>query len=482
MLVLASCKKDADPNMEHFQVLKEKEKIAVGTDWMNLRGEYAFSGVVDSMKLRVGTEEHLWGSDDYDLALEGKSYSLEITGLQPGILYYYSYIVNYGSKKDWLSEIYTFTTVEEEISLPTVTTMEVIGVTTKAATCVCTVVDDGGAEVTERGICWSTHDQPDVFDFIYANGEGCGQYAVNMSQLDPNTDYYVRAYAKNRRGIGYGAELTFTTKEELEPPMGAINGLFSVSEDQQVWFSQGNLMYRPSNRVWGFAEFQYLYVGNDNENVSEGYIDWIDLFGWGTSGYDHGSVCYQPWSTTSASDMYYAYGSEDYSLFDQDGQADWGYGVRIGVEDEQSHPWRTLTNEEWIYLFHERNTSTGIRYAKAQVDGVNGVLLLPDDWNSAYFALNNVNQDYASYASNDIMGYAFDTYLEPNGAVFLPAAGRRSDVSVMEAGSCGYYWSSSALSAKKSMILTFENDFLDPDVSMKRYMGCSVRLVWDAEY
>lgn len=60
---------------------------------------------------------------------------------------------------------------------------------------------------------------------------------------------------------------------------GAIRAEFSVSDSTKVYFSQGNLQYQASTNTWRFAEHQWDYVGNDNENISEKYAGWIDLFG-----------------------------------------------------------------------------------------------------------------------------------------------------------------------------------------------------------
>ena len=208
--------------------MKEKEKITVGTDWATFKGEFAYSGVVDSIWLRMGTEEHLYGSEDYTMTVIGKTYSVEITGLQPGTFYYYAYLADYGAQTKWQSELYGFTTAEEEISLPKVNTIEIAGVTVSSATCLCSVAEDGGAEVTERGACWSDRPNPSISNSTYANGTGIGDYEVNLTGLELGTTYYVRAYAKNRKGVNYGEELSFTTLENLVPPFGALNGLFSV--------------------------------------------------------------------------------------------------------------------------------------------------------------------------------------------------------------------------------------------------------------
>lgn len=81
-------------------------------------------------------------------------------------------------------------------------------------------------------------------------------------------------------------------------------GVFSVSADKQVSFSKGNLQYQASTNTWRFAENQTDYIGNSNSNISATYDGWIDLFGWGTSGFDNTSndpaaQRYQPWSSAT---------------------------------------------------------------------------------------------------------------------------------------------------------------------------------------
>ena len=63
---------------------------------------------------------------------------------------------------------------------------------------------------------------------------------------------------------------------------GVLDGKFSVGSDKQVCFSKGNLQYQASKGVWRFADHQWDYIGYGNENISNSYSGWIDLFGWGT--------------------------------------------------------------------------------------------------------------------------------------------------------------------------------------------------------
>ena len=76
------------------------------------------------------------------------------------------------------------------------------------------------------------------------------------------------------------------TTEEVKIVDGAITAAFSVSETKKVYFSQGNLQYQASTNTWRFATNQYDCIGKEgNEKKSSTYSGWVDLFGWGTSGY-----------------------------------------------------------------------------------------------------------------------------------------------------------------------------------------------------
>jgi hypothetical protein len=282
----------------------------------------------------------------------------------------------------------------------------------------------------------------------------------------------------------------------LMPPMGAINSLFTVNNSgDQVLFSFGNLQYQASSNTWRFATNQYDYVGggaapgnvtgSNNNNLSSNYNGWIDLFGWGTSGYNHGAVCYQPWSKSDNSDDYYVYGSSIYNLYDQTGQADWGYNP-ISNGGNTANTWRTLTGEEWDYVFNTRSTLSGIRYAKAKVNNVNGVILLPDNWSAVYYTLNNTNDNTANYTVNTISSSDWTT-LEAKGAVFLPAAGVRDGaaISLYSMGKSGYYYSASEYHINEYYGWAYDVNFTETSLrashSTPLRNGCAVRLVRDAQ-
>lgn len=129
----------------------------------------------------------------------------------------------------------------------------------------------------------------------------------------------------------------------------------------------------------------------------------------------------------------------------------------------------------------EIQQTSGVRYATAQVNNVNGVILLPDNWSSSYYSLNDANSFHGSFNSNIISQNDWNTHFEANGAVFLPAAGYRSYLTVYDVNTAGNYWSATDTGSADNAYSVFfrEGDFA-AETSAIRYVGKSVRLVHNA--
>ena len=160
-------------------------------------------------------------------------------------------------------------------------------------------------------------------------------------------------------------------------------------------------------------------------------------------------------------------------------QADWGYNS-ISNGGNAENLWRTPTKEEWDYVFNTRTTTSGIRYAKAIVNNVNGVILLPDDWNTAYYSLRNTNSTGTNFSSNTITASQWRK-LERHGAVFLSMAGYRDGTSFTSVGSSGRYYSASKYDSKNAWVIYLGSSFIRTDWVNYRYYGLSVRLVQDIQ-
>ena len=156
-------------------------------------------------------------------------FTAELSGLEQNTTYY---VRAYATNKEGTAygEEVSFTTLQENVVVkPMVTTLEIAGLSQTTAVAGGNVTSDGGAEVTARGVCWSTSQEPTVEGEHTTDGAGTGEYQSNLSGLTANTTYYVRAYATNSEGTAYGEEISFTTLEEhivVEPTVVTV----SVSE------------------------------------------------------------------------------------------------------------------------------------------------------------------------------------------------------------------------------------------------------------
>ena len=239
-----------------------------------------------------------------------------------------------------------------------------------------------------------------------------------------------------------------------------IVGVFSVGEGKTVTFSPGNLQYHPANDEWRFAENQWDYVNNVHDSITQSFDGWIDWFLWGL-------------------------GNNLISNFlDSVDFVDWGTN-KIG--EDKPHTWRTLTGEEWRYLRWVRENCASL-CGVAQVNGVNGLILLPDNW-SCPAGITFKSGFHTSYGMDSYVAYQSFTaeqwaQLETAGAVFLPASGgnRYNHQNRYEYCQLGeYYWASSECSPFFSDAFYFDAIQCTYTCTGIENSALSVRLVKDVE-
>lgn len=170
------------------------------------------------------------------------NFTSNIAGLIPGTTYYVrAYATNsaglaYGEQR-------SFTTSTESVSLPVVITDSVSNIVALAATCGGIVLSDGGAPVTARGVCWSTSPNPTLNDNHTADSSGTGHFTSNLIALMLDSTFYVRAYATNCIGTGYGNETVFTVLQPFCPDAPTVtdydgNTYNTVQIGNQCWMKE----------------------------------------------------------------------------------------------------------------------------------------------------------------------------------------------------------------------------------------------------
>ncbi len=244
---------------------------------------------------------------------------------------------------------------------------------------------------------------------------------------------------------------------------------FSVSADKQVAFSRGNLqcVLSATDTTWAFARNQYDMIGSANVSGTA-LADPIDLFGWSANNTT------APWGIST---------SEDYNDYTGD-FVDWGTNT-IGTNTPNTY--RTLTNDEWKYLFETRPDASdrmGVARINLNEDGsqyANGLILLPDSWDipagvtfeSGFASESSID----AYATHQTFTLAQWQQLEAAGAVFLPASGIRKGSNMGDVQGLGCYWSSTTESTG-TIFHKVESSRLSVWYSSRKF-GYAVRLVQD---
>ena len=281
-----------------------------------------------------------------------------------------------------------------------------------------------------------------------------------MMTISASAQFYI--YCSDGNVIKVDSISMVAPGEPEQPNPSAGIGVFSVSADKQVTFSKGNLQYTQSTNIWSFAENQYDYLGEANIAIDADVLaDKVDLFGWSTSTTNFGVSTSTDWENGYSGSF-----------------VDWGTN-QIGADAPNT--WRTLTYDEWNYLLNNRNNAFSL-CGVAQVNGVNGLILLPDNW-TCPAGVTFKSCFHSSYG--DLYYAAYQTFtadqwskLEKSGAIFLPAAGYRIGTSVYYVQDFGYYWSATEGSSCEADDLCFWSAGAYM-LSNDRSHGRSVRLVKD---
>jgi len=237
------------------------------------------------------------------------SFTSYITDLTPGTSYYIRAYSTNGAGTAYGNQV-SLTTVA---ILPTLTTYSVNEITPTTAESGGNITSSGDVSVLFRGVCWSTSSDPTIFDSKTTNGSGTGQFTSVITGLTPATLYYVRAYATNSAGTGYGdifsffsgggiiqfnPNLTYGTVADIEG-----NVYKTIIIGTQTWmaenlkttkYSNGNSIGTTTPATLGISaesapKYQWAYAGNEINVATYGR-----LYTW-SAATDSRNVCPAGW-------------------------------------------------------------------------------------------------------------------------------------------------------------------------------------------
>lgn len=209
LLVLSTCRKK--PELKIYTLELSEETVTISPNSATITNKYSYPGEVLTVKLLLSNFSDMSGSTEHETTVSNTTISVTLENLNDNTTYYYRYRYSNGiALVD--TEIERFTTKGQ---VPTVTTIPLTSITSTTAVSGGSISDNGGSDITGKGVCWSIEQHPTINDAHTSNGVGDSTYVSNLSELLPNTQYYVRAYATNSEGTGYGNELSFTTSASL---------------------------------------------------------------------------------------------------------------------------------------------------------------------------------------------------------------------------------------------------------------------------
>ena len=356
---------------------------------------------------------------------------------------------------------------------------------------------DGSDDITSNVTTMTVSDGTNVY--IVNRTAAAGPIYVAIQPTDNKNIKYTaiassKVYTKNvtgktyTNGKWYPLGLRMTQNDDIIPHLFSVNG-------KKIYFSKGNLRAECASAdndgstqetwTWRFSTNQYDRIGglksgesgtksgnnNINGNGSINPAGNVDLFGWSTSATHLGI------NVTNSNNTAYL------GAF-----ADWGSASEVTACIGTG--WRTPTSNEWRYL---TVTRSGNRFAMAKLwNNRCGMILLPDDWNTGYYSLNNINDASVDFSVNTISSDDWTNKLA-RGAVFLPVTGQRNGSNwINGANDQLHYWSStkgdtdSGTSANANHMRWMPNTTtpeanrgLAPDTGAGRCNGYAVRLVYD---
>ena len=175
------------------------------------------------------------------------------------------------------------------VALPVLTTTPVINIDQNSAVSGGRISSDGKSTITSKGICWSTSQNPTVSNSTTINGSGISDFTSNLTGLFPGTTYYVRAYAVNKDGIGYGQQVSFTTTSILVTGINYGGGIIFYLDSTGMHGLVCANYDQATTAIWGCKTT--LIPGADGIAIGTGLQNTLDIIGTCTTSGIAADIC-----------------------------------------------------------------------------------------------------------------------------------------------------------------------------------------------
>ena len=178
-LVFTTCQKK--PELKIYKLELTEETVAVTPYSATITANYSYPGEIPQIKVYTSTSSSMSNAIETDAALDDNTMTATINNLASETKYFYRFRYSNGMKLIY-TQIKDFTT-EHAIVVPTLTTIPAASITSNSAVSGGNISDDGGSEITDRGVCWNNEPNPTIENEHTANGTGTGGFISNLTNL-----------------------------------------------------------------------------------------------------------------------------------------------------------------------------------------------------------------------------------------------------------------------------------------------------------
>ena len=217
--LFVACEKDEEIDLTTISV--SKEQFTPSYTSASIQCSFNTKATLRNVYVQYATSRDFVEYDEIEMSKADGIYSVVLDGLQDNTTYYIRYAVSNRYSSAMIEEISTFQTLQP--SVPTIALKSISDIWDTHAKAEIALEFDGGSQISEMGICWNTQTAPVVENNKLTIKDTIA--TLEIKDLQPNTQYFVRAYAINKVGVAYSDEICFITFALPQVQMNEITNI-----------------------------------------------------------------------------------------------------------------------------------------------------------------------------------------------------------------------------------------------------------------